>query len=58
MIQFIGLIIAGYCSVRMFELITNSNTDKFIKIIAVVNLIATIFFTLMILVSSAKLPQY
>lgn len=58
MIQFIGLIIAGYCSVKMIEILMDSTKEKFVKIVAVVNLIATIFFALMIFSSVASVPKF
>lgn len=58
MIQFIGLIIAGYCSVKMIEILMDNSKEKFVKIVAAVNLLATILFALMIFASGATIPKF
>jgi hypothetical protein len=57
MIQFIGLIIAGYSSVRMIDILVDKQRETLIKIFAAVNLIATLFFALMLMASGAHISS-
>lgn len=57
MLQFIGLIIAGYSSVKMIEIFTDKNREKVVKVFAAINFIATLFFAMMILASGAQIAS-
>jgi uncharacterized membrane protein SirB2 len=58
MILSIGLMIVTYIIVRMIELSGDKTKSEATKSLALLNLIVTIFWMVMIVINSKSVPQY